>query len=201
MSKFLEAVARGQKANHVEVPPSSFPSDTFSWLRTPASGTPPDTLDDIVKRANDYFTRCDDNEIMPTLTGLTLSLGLPSVSSIHRIGVRRPETRYSLGRCLTAIAHFYEKGMADGSIKSAAAVFMLKHLNAFDDEDPAGTGPAKFWSDKQEVEVHVDGYVEHKAEDLTPEEAYLRLVSGQKVSKQTLNHVIDDVEFKEVDGS
>lgn len=160
-----------------ESPPAQ--EDIFSFLRAPAIGYPPETLEQVIERGNDYFTRCADNEIIPTLTGLTLALGLPTVSSIHRIAKYHPDFRFPLGRCLTAIAYHYEQGMASGKVKYAVSQFMLKHLNFFDD-DHEDALPAKFWSDKQEVEIKI--YEEKREERrLPPQEAYEAMLAGEDV--------------------
>lgn len=163
-----------------EAPPNQRQEDVFDWLRAPAKGLPPpETLEQVIDRSTDYFSRCADNEIQPTLTGLTLALGLPTVSSIHRIAKYKPEYRFSLGRCLTAIAYYYEQGMASGKTKYAVSQFMLKHLNFFDDAHEEAE-VSKFWSDKQEVEIKL--YEERKEKKkLPPQQAYEALLAGEDV--------------------
>ena len=165
-------------------------ADVFDWLRNPVNGSPPLNVEQLSDRATDYFMRCADCKVMPSLTGLTLALGLSSVTSIHGLGIRKPEMRWALSRCLTAISYYYEMGMALGEIKSAVSTFMLKHLNTFDADDPEGTPATVFWSDKQVVDIQINANVNHKVEKISPEEAYARLVKGEEISNDTIDAVL-----------
>ena len=165
-------------------------------------------LDEFKERANEYFSACAENGLFPNLSGLTLALGLPAVSSIERLAQRRPEFRTYVSNAITALSFYMEHGMLHDMIKPQVGVFMLKHLQGFDPEEAPGTPAAKFWSDTQRHEVQISGVVKHvPGQDLTPEEAYLFVLQGGKLTPEDFTKIeaqvkpaIDVAEYFECEG-
>lgn len=167
--------------------------DVFDFLRRPADLQPAFGLEEIKARANEYFTRCADHGIYPNLSGLALALGLPSAASVERLGRRRPEVRQAISNCITALSFYQEHGMIHGQVKPQVGTFLLKHLQAFDTEEPEGAPPVRFWDDSQRHTVEVTGVVEHRAgQDMTPEEAYLFVLNGGRLPEKVVNNLLEE---------
>lgn len=154
----------------------------FEWLRNPVRRAERYDEDELIRRANAYFAACVDNDEQPRLTGLTLALNLPGPASLTRLAMRNPEWRHIVSQCMTAVAHGYEC-MIQAGVNPAGAVFMLKQIPEFDPEEPVGTKPIQYFTEKREIllDARVHGAVElHNAgADLTPREAYLRVIHGE----------------------
>jgi hypothetical protein len=150
-------------------------------------------VEEIKSRANEYFTRCADLGLTPNLSGLALSLGLPSAASVERLGRRRPEVRRAISNCITALSYYQEHGMIHNLIKPQVGMFMLKHLQGFDTEEPEGAPPVKFWDDAQRHTVEVSGVVEHRPGDgMSPQEAYLFVLNGGKLPEKVVNNLLEN---------
>jgi hypothetical protein len=96
--------------------------------------------------------------------------------------MRNPEWRHIVSQCMTAVAHAYECMIQPG-VNPAGAVFMLKQIPEFDPEEPVGTKPIQYFTEKREIllDARVHGAVElhNTGADLTPREAYLRVIHGE----------------------
>jgi hypothetical protein len=170
----------GKKGKKLEIaPPAQSP---WPWLTRPADFVPLSDLRQIQNRANDYFTTCYERDIRPTLTGLSLAVGVPGPTSLQRLAQRRPELRWMISRCLTAVAHSYETMIAEGG-SPAGPTFMLKQIPEFDPDEPAGSKPVQYWTDRRELvinaRVHGARRPEDEGSELTPRESYLRVIHGQ----------------------
>lgn len=152
-------------------------------LREPANTIRLQTPEEYKEAANSYFRHCYDNDVHPRLTSFALALGLPGVSSVHRLARRRPDLREIVSRCVTAIAAYYEEELSTSN--SRGAMFALKHLGDFDLEEEAGSPQLPFWQDRREVviENRITGVqvLEEKGKEYSPEEAYMRIVRGQDI--------------------
>jgi hypothetical protein len=126
------------------------------WRRAPATINPPTGVEDFTKRSNEYFEDCAANQTRPTLTGYALAVGLPGPTSLLRLGQRFPELRYSLSRCMMAVAVEYEEMI--GVTNAAGPMFMLKNIPDFDPDEPVGAPAVQFFNDRKEIllttEVH-----------------------------------------------
>jgi len=154
----------------------------WPWLLRPCDPVPLDNIDEIAERANDYFTRCYEYNEPPKLTGLALAVGVPGPASLQRLAQRRPELRWMISRCMTAVAHSYESMIAEGS-SPQGPMFMLKHLPEFDLEEPAGSKPLQYWNERREViiDARVSGVKQPNegGAELTPYEAYMKIIHGE----------------------
>lgn len=161
------------------------------FLRQPATIQRLESKSEFIEAANEYFAYCEQAKLAPQLTDLALAFGLPGVSSLHRLGRRRPDLTEVLSRCITAIASGYEKLLASSA--SRGAIFALKHLPDFDLEEPVGSPEVAFWTDKQQLEVtsRIAGVKEADEEgsDLSPEEAYVKIMRGG-VPFEVLEHAM-----------
>lgn len=156
-------------------------TDDMSWLHSPATVPRFETTESILEAANKYFQGCYKANVQPRLTALALVLGLPGVSSIHRLARRRPELREAISRCITAVAHGYEERITTSG--SRGAIFMLQHMADFDTEEEETAPPIPFWQDTQRVliEQRIAGIqtVDDRGAELSPVEAYVRIIHGQ----------------------
>jgi hypothetical protein len=161
-------------------PPAEPVAPEFPWLTHPCDPVYMKSEGDMRKAANEYFTTCAELGIKPRLNGLALVLGVTGPTSLQRLAQRRPAFRWMISRCLTAIAYGYEEDIEKGS--SAGNIFMLKHLPEFDVQDPAGSKPVQYFTDKRElvINAHVSGvkYPDQEGAELTPREAYLKVIHG-----------------------
>lgn len=178
----------------------------WPWLLRPADPVKASDLTDIQNLANNYFTRCFETQQKPTLTGLALCLGVGGPTALQRLAQRRPELRWMVSRCLTAVAHSYETMIAEGSNPSGP-IFMLKHLPEFDPDDPAGAKPVQYWNEKRELlinaRVHGAKDPQEESSGLSPKEVYLRIIHGveeihedivEDEEAPALQHSIDTLE-------
>jgi len=179
----------------------------FPWLIRPADAVPLTDIAKIKQAANDYFSSCAANGVRPRLNGLALALGVEGPISLQRMAMRRPELRYMISRCLTAIAHGYEEEVTGRS--STGAIFMLKHLPEFDSQERPGHPPIQYFQDKHTVEIHenvagVQRIIEEGG-NLTPREAYMKVIHGELIDEEdivegvvyenapkTLEHILDE---------
>lgn len=182
------------------------------WQRKPATVKPLKTLQDFEKFANTYFQDCVAREERPTITGLALAVGLPGPTTLLRLGQRIPELRYTLSRCITAIAHEYEKMIGAG--QATGPMFMLKNLPDFDPEEPDGEPAVLFFNDRKEITLtHDVAGAAHEGgdfEDEDPLEVYLSVIKkpiknkasnkpllenqGTKHSRPAMFRILDKVE-------
>jgi len=153
----------------------------FPWLVRPADAVPLADVEAIREAANEYFEFCAANGIKPRLMGLSLALGVEGPVSLQRMAMRRPELRYIISRCLSAVAYGYEEELESGA--AAGPIFMLKHLPEFDTQEPIGSRPIQYFSERKEIQVNakVAGVrtIDHEGSELTPEQAYFQLIHGQ----------------------
>jgi hypothetical protein len=158
------------------------PEPEFPWMTRPADLVPLGDVKAIANRANKYFTQAHRLGVKPTLTGMALALGVTGPASLQRLAQRRPELRWIISRCLTAVAHGYETTLAEGG-PAQGAVFMLKHLPEFDVEEPKGSKPVQYWTEKRELVINARVYgvrnPEDEGADLSPREVYLRVIHGE----------------------
>jgi hypothetical protein len=153
-------------------------------LRSPATIVPIQSPDDFISRANDYFAKCLDEEIRPTITGFALAVGLPGPTSLIRLGQRIPELRHAISRCMTAVAHNYEAMIGHGN--AAGPMFMLKNIPDFDPEEPVGSPGVQFFNERKEVLLTAEVYGaatdadEYAAAD--PLEAYLAVIKRRPIT-------------------
>lgn len=124
------------------------------WRRNPATVEPLKSLKEFEERANEYFEDCISREERPTITGLALAVGLPGPTTLLRLGQRIPELRYTLSRCITAIAHEYEQMIGAG--QATGPMFMLKNLPDFDPEEPDGEPAVLFFNDRKEITLSAE---------------------------------------------
>ena len=149
-----------------------------NWERAPATIDPPKGVDDFITRSNAYFAECVDTDTRPTVTGYALAVGLPGPTSLIRLGQRLPELRYSISRCLAAIAKGYEDMIGGGN--AAGPLFMLKNIPDFDPDEPIGAPAVQFFNERKEVLLQSNvvgaarGDSEFDKED--PLTTYLRLI-------------------------
>jgi len=152
----------------------------------------PQTVEDYTNLVNDYFIACADAEIRPTVTGLALALGLASTSAIERLGQRRPDLRYVLGRALVAVQNGYESLI--GAAPAPGIIYALNNIpDGFDLEESPGSPSPRFWQSRQEVHVqkNISAVIGTQVldKDLTPQEAYARVIEGHAVR---VEEVIED---------
>lgn len=150
------------------------------WLRSPATVTPINSIEDFSTRANIYFGECIDTDIRPTITGLALATGLPGPTSLIRLGQRIPALRHVISRCMTAVAHQYEQLISLGGV-SAGAQFMLKNIPDFDPEDPEGAPGVQFFNDRKEILLQAEVFGaavggEEYDSDVDPVEVYMSVI-------------------------
>jgi len=150
-----------------------------SWLRNPATVDMPKDVKDFVARANVYFEECIIGDERPTITGLALAVGLPGPTSLIRLGQRLPDLRYSISRCITAVAKGYEDLIGHGN--AAGPMFMLKNLPDFDPDEPNGAPPVQFFNERKEVllTAHVAGAATEGMDyNEDPVEAYVNILKA-----------------------
>lgn len=153
-------------------------------VRNPLAVVPPKTPEEVSEAITEYFEACFDNEVRPSLGGLALALGLPSISGIERLGQRQPNLRWMLGRALVAIQHGYE--LLIGKVSAQGLMYVLNNIpDGFDEEEPPGSPSLRFWASKQEVMVrqNITALIARHTlgDDVTPDEAYMRLIEGEVV--------------------
>lgn len=164
------------------------------WRRAPATLNPPTGVKDFIARSNEYFSNCVDNQTRPTLTGYALAVGLPGPTSLLRLGQRFPELRYSLSRCMMAVAVEYEEMI--GVTNAAGPMFMLKNIPDFDPDEPVGAPAVQFFNDRKEIllttEVHGAARADKKHDGEDPLETYVRLIRqrGQLPEEETESVVL-----------
>jgi len=180
---------------------------TFEYQVRPASGVIPETVEELATRANEYFEVSYAVGQKPKLNGLALHLGCAGPLSLQRLGMRRPEFRSIISRCLTAIADSYEQMLDGGS--ATAAMFMMRHLPEFDVSEAPGSAPIQYYQDKREITLNakVSGVADPavRGKELNPHQAYYRLVhqtepiedaelqgEAAAVPMQSLEDILDD---------
>ncbi len=174
-----------------EVPPL-----IHTLLRAPAAILPKTEPDEVRLAINEYFSSCQDHEIRPGVCGLALSLGLPSISSIQRLGRRRPQLRQMLGMALVAVQYGYEIMLGFGS--TSGLIYALNNIpDGFDIEEAEGSPSPQFWKTRNELEVNttIAGVVgvEVMGKDITPEEAYARIIEGKAVRIPQEQQILENV--------
>ena len=153
-------------------------------LRNPATVVRLETIDDYKRAINEYFEWCFDRDVQPRIASLALALGLPGISSIHRLARRNPELREIISRAVTAISAWYEEGLSTSASKGA--IFALTHLGDFDLEEDPHAPEVHFWNEKPKnliVENRIVGIksLEDQGSQYSPQEAYMKLVQGETI--------------------
>ena len=184
-----EAVSeRDQQAEGSALP--EFLPAAPNWRRRPCDRILLKDPEQFSIAANSYFEWCDDNERQPKLCELALALGVAGPVTLQRMGMRNPDLRWAISRCFTAIAAGYEEKLMEGP--AAGPIFMLKHLPEFDPEDLPGARPVQYFSERREITIHegVRGVQrpEDEGRNLSPRDAYIRLIRGEDVSDPVTDH-------------
>lgn len=160
-----------------------------SWRRSPATVAPPAGVQDFIALSNKYFEECADTDTRPTLTGYALAVGLPGPTSLIRLGQRVPELRYTISRCMTAVAAGYEDMIGFGN--AAGPMFMLKNIPDFDPDEVVGSPPIQFFNDKKEITLHssVTGAArsDSQYDNEDPLDTYIRLIQRREVIPEKLS--------------
>ena len=153
------------------------------FLRHPAEEVALLTREEFRDRINDYFERCSLAQIQPRVTGLALAVGAPGVTALRRMAARRPELAAMISKAMTAVAYWYEAQLSSGA--SRGAVFALKNLVDYDPEQPLSRQEEAPWEDHRSLtitaEVHGAVRPSLPGSELSPEEAYYRLVQGGEI--------------------
>jgi hypothetical protein len=149
-----------------------------AWQKSPATVIPIKSIQEFENKANEFFEDCLIREERPTITGLALAVGLPGPTTLLRLGQRIPELRYSLSRCITAIAHGYEQMIGAG--QATGPMFMLKNLPDFDPEEPDGEPAVLFFNDRKEITLTTDiagrAVAGDEFDDVDPLDVYLSVI-------------------------
>lgn len=173
---------------------------TPNWLRRPADKIRLVTDEDYATAINTYFEYCHDQEIPPRFSGLALVLGLPGITTVYRLARRRPALTEMISRAITAIAHHYESQL-DGR-GARGAMFALQHLKDFDLDEPEGAAEIQSWQQKAELTVNhkIPGIADpaSRGSDLTPEQAYLLVIKGERVPQKAPEGREIEGQFEEV---
>lgn len=117
-------------------------------------GRPPkyQSVEELNAKVEDYFASLhdepDEEDRIPTLTGLTLFLGFKSKQSLYDYEARSGELGYVIRRALSVIENNYEKKLLGQY--SSGPIFALKNFG---------------WTDKQEI--HYTGEGESDEVDLS----------------------------------
>lgn len=169
--------------------------------RDPTSVPRPKSLAELRFAIQRYFGAIADAESRPTITGLALGLGLTSVTEMERWGRRNPSYRDLIGKAMLAVSMRYEELLSLGG-SPAGAIFGLKNIpDGFDMDEPSGTSSPRYWNDKKELEVsgNIAGVIthEHMGRELSPEEAYAKVIEGRPIPEQ---YALSPPEVKEDDG-
>ena len=90
-----------------------------------------DTYEDLANKVNEFFQKCDEDDVKATVTGLALFLGFSSRSSLDAYEAKGEEFKYIIKRGKLAIENSYE--LSGQTID----IFALKNMG---------------WKDKTEVE-------------------------------------------------
>lgn len=65
----------------------------------------------IIEQCETYAAQCNLDGVHPTITGLAMHLGCPSVEYMYNLMARNEEVQYSIQRALLEVEHFAEKGL------------------------------------------------------------------------------------------
>ena len=155
------------------------------YLVAPAEERPePAAVHERIASINNYFRTCAEEGRPPLLTELALATGYSGVMSMRRAALREPALRHAIGRAFTAIAVGYEARL--DSPGAGGALFMLKNIPDFDSFDNPTALPEYTFKDRAEMELKVPGVrtAEDEGADLSPREAYLRLVRNRVIETE-----------------
>lgn len=164
-----------------------------SYLVTPAEERPaPASVHERIAAINGYFATCAEQGRNPLLTELALASGYSGVMSMRRAALREPALRHAIGRAFTAIAVGYEARL--DSPGAGGALFMLKNIPDFDSLDKPTALPEYSFKDRAEMEVKVPGVKTEDEEgaELSPREAYLRLVKNRIIETEEVIETVAD---------
>ena len=100
-----------------------------------------DTVDKLQDAITEYFKTKEEQEKMPTKTGLAYELGFESRQSIYDYANRGDEFSYTIKRALLYMESIVEERLYGPN--STGAIFWLKNVG---------------WKDKQEVESTIKDY-------------------------------------------
>ena len=103
-----------------------------------------ETPERFTELAEEYISKCEDNDKTMTITGLALHLGFASIQSIHDYA-KYDGFEFAVKRARLYIEHSYELKLSGNNV--AGPIFALKQFG---------------WSDKQELAL--SGNVSHKDE-------------------------------------
>ena len=93
-----------------------------------------ETPERFTELAEEYISKCEDNNKTMTITGLALHLGFASIQSIHDYA-KYDGFEFAVKRARLYIEHSYELKLSGNNV--AGPIFALKQFG---------------WSDKQQIE-------------------------------------------------
>lgn len=135
-----------------------------------------ETADDLAVACDEYFTKCFEAEMGPTVTGLALHLGYSRKEQLYQ-QKRDAEYIWVVDRARLMVEHGYEQLLRSG-VNPAGAIFALKNMQ---------------WSDKQEVEM--SGSMDVK--ELSEGERVAKLKSLVETARRRLADNTIEVEVEE----
>lgn len=92
-------------------------------------------VEELSRACEQYFTKCLETALRPTVTGLALWLGFADKTTLYEYRDRQ-EFSYSIKTSLTMIENALEQKLENNSV--AGIIFALKNMG---------------WKDKQELDV------------------------------------------------
>jgi hypothetical protein len=92
-----------------------------------------DSVEELTKACEEYFLKCSENKLRPTVTGLTLYLGFADKSTLYDYR-DRDEFSHPIKTSLTMIENALEEKLEQNNV--AGIIFALKNMG---------------WADKQEI--------------------------------------------------
>ena len=102
--------------------------------------------EEFEKRANAYFSKCEEGDEPVTVTGLALAVGLSSRDGLVECG-KRPEFADAVKRAKARVERAYERRLSGNS--PAGAIFALKNMGWSDRQDIAMSGSLEIISQAQ----------------------------------------------------
>ena len=150
--------------------------------------------DKLEKLIGEYFEKCYDEDITPTMCDLAGVTGFESVTQMINYARRRGGTvMRNISRSFLAVAAAYEEEAANGNRN---ALSLLALVPQFDSKEPANQEPQRPFQPQQPINLNITGLrsSETAGAQLTAQEAYLQLIrnkSFEEVEPTKTEKVID----------
>jgi len=150
--------------------------------------------DEYFSKGYEYFERCAERHVYPTISGLVIHMGFTNRSTMYGHVRRNPEFRDAHATLMTMLQSPLERSLHEPGGQQGK-IFLLKNIPEGMAVDDPVDKPMHFpWQDKRQTELTgADGTPIEVSRKMSPEEGYFAMLNGGRLAPKE-DESLDDAE-------